>query len=175
LLVAAIGCSFIPLGEVAPTLNIAATVQARLKQETAAQSTTTPVVVIWGTQGTGDGRFKNPRSVAVASDGSVYVADVGNFRIQKFTSEGIFVSKWGNVSHPFGIPVASDGSVSVADTYNRSVQRFTSEGVFISNWGTDGTGDGEFQYPSGVAVASDGSVYVTDADNHRIQKFTVRP
>jgi len=31
----------------------------------------------------------------VASDGSVYVSDWFNHRIQKFTSEGVFVSKWG--------------------------------------------------------------------------------
>jgi len=38
----------------------------------------------WGTYGPDDGEFNAPHSVAVASDGSVYVAD-GNNRIQKFS------------------------------------------------------------------------------------------
>ena len=51
----------------------------------------------WGTEGMGDGQFNWPAAVAVASDGSVYVADTFNHRIQKFTSAGVFVSKWGTL------------------------------------------------------------------------------
>ena len=48
-----------------------------------------------GGQGTGDGEFDSAGGVAAASDGSVYVTDSFQHRIQKFTSEGVFVSKWG--------------------------------------------------------------------------------
>lgn len=48
-----------------------------------------------GGQGTGDGEFDYAGGVAAASDGSVYVTDPFQHRIQKFTSEGVFVSKWG--------------------------------------------------------------------------------
>ena len=43
----------------------------------------------------GDGQFNEPWGIAVGQDGSVYVSDTWNHRIQRFTSEGQFVSKWG--------------------------------------------------------------------------------
>ena len=132
-----------------------------------------------------DGLFSNPAGVAVASDGNVYVSEIGNNmgggdRIQKFTSEGVFIIKWGmegtadgQLRWPTDVAVASDGSVYVADSGNDRIEKFTSEGVFVSKWGTEGTGDGQFQWPHGVTVAPDGNVYVTDGGNNCIQRFSV--
>jgi sugar lactone lactonase YvrE len=139
----------------------------------------------WGTRGEGDGEFNSPDGVAVASDGSVYVSDSGNHRIQKFTSEGVFVSKWGTrgtrgtgdgeLYNPGAVAVASDGSVYVSDTNNSRIQKFTSEGVFVTKFGSNGLREGEFDDAWSVAVAPDGSFYVADMDNHRIQKFSPVP
>ncbi len=38
----------------------------------------------WGPEGSGDGQFVHPMDVSVALDGSVYVVDANNSRIQKF-------------------------------------------------------------------------------------------
>ena len=42
----------------------------------------------FGKEGTGDGEFKGPRDIAIDSDGLVYVTDISNHRIQKFTHDG---------------------------------------------------------------------------------------
>ena len=89
--------------------------------------------LIWGTRGAGDGEFFYPEGIAVASDGSVYVADHNNHRIQKFTPGGVFVSKWGTFGagdgefkEPWGVALAPDGSVYVVDMANNRIQKFAS-------------------------------------------------
>ena len=142
-------------------------------------ATTYNFVRKWGSFGTGDGEFQWPQGVAVDSAGNVYVADLDNDRIQKFTSTGSFLTKWGSngtgdgqFDGPAGVAVDSAGNVYVADGHNDRIQKFSSTGTFIRKWGSNGTGDREFQGPGGVAVDSAGNVYVADWGNHRIQKFT---
>ena len=117
-------------------------------------------------------------SAAVDAAGNVYVADVGNHRVQKFDGSGAFLTKWGTLgtgdgqfSAPIGIAVDGDGNVFVMDRGNNRVQQFTSAGVFMRKWGSAGTGDGQFDGPYGIAAFGSGIVYVPDTLNHRVQKF----
>jgi hypothetical protein len=133
----------------------------------------------WGTEGTGNGQFNYPHSVAVDGSGNVYVADYNNDRIQKFTSTGVYVTKWGSpglgegqFNHPTSVAVDQLGYVYVADMGNNHIQKFTSTGVYVTQWGTEGSGNGQFNYPYSVAVDGSGNVYVADYNNDRIQKFT---
>jgi len=64
--------------------------------------------------------------------GNIYVADTGNNRIQKFDTNGKFITDWGfpgsgrgEFAYPFGIAVGPSGNVYVADTGNSRIQVFT--------------------------------------------------
>jgi Caspase domain/NHL repeat len=83
----------------------------------------------WGTPGTGNGQFNGTSDVAVDSQGYVYVADDGNNRIQKFDSDGAFVTSWGTpgtgngeFDGPVSVAVDSQGYVYVADYFNNRIQ-----------------------------------------------------
>jgi hypothetical protein len=109
----------------------------------------------------------------------VYVVDKGNNRIQKFTSVGTYLTRWGTSGSgdgqflsPSGAAVDANLDVFVADSGNCRIQKFTNTGAYLTQWGTEGSGDGQFDHPSGVTVDNKGSVYVVDRGNHRIQKFT---
>ncbi len=119
-----------------------------------------------------DGHFCYPAGIATAPDGSVYVVDDGNNRIQHFDINGNLINKWGNpggnygqLNGPLGVAVAPDGSVYVADTNNQRVLKFDKNGNYIARL------NGWFYEPFNVAVAPDGSVYVADTWNDRVQKF----
>jgi DNA-binding beta-propeller fold protein YncE len=120
----------------------------------------------------------SPYRVAVDSEGNVYVADTGNFRIQKFDTDGNFLTQWGSYGtgkgyfrSPWGVAVDSVGYVYVADTGNNRIQKFDTDGNFLIQWGRYGRGEGQFRSPYGVAVDSEGNVYAADTYNFRIQKF----
>jgi uncharacterized protein (TIGR03663 family) len=139
-----------------------------------------------GNEGSLPGQFKKPRGVAISSDGSIYVADTENHRIQHLAQDGTVLHTWGTFSdaaqgtalggtfnEPWGIAIAPDGSVYVADTWNHRIQKFTAEGVFMNMWGTFGQAETPQSYwgPRGVAVDSDGKVYITDTGNKRVVIF----
>jgi len=147
-------------------------------------------VQVWGSIGTGEGQFQSPHSIAVAQDGSIYVADGFNHRVQKFDATGKYVMSIGAPSgqtpnppdgtfnEPWGVAVAPDGSIYVADTWNHRIQHFKADGTFINGWGALGdTGgqavgnEGLFYGPRGIAVAANGNVIVADTGNKRVQMF----
>ena len=152
-----------------------------------------------GSSGDGNGQLNSVKGLAVDALGNVYVADRDRHRIQKFTSNGTFLDKWGDYGTgagdfymPWFIKVDARGNVYVSDSFNNRIQKFDSNGNFVLMWGWDvdvaggtgfeictgscqsgssGDGNGQFNIPMDVAVDSSGTVYVIDRYNDRVQKF----
>jgi len=141
---------------------------------------------IIGSPGSQPGQFQRPRDLAVASDGSIYVCDTDNHRIQHLAPDGAVLQAWGTFADvtqgaapggtfnaPWGIDVGLDGSVYVADTWNHRIQKFSAQGEFITMWGYFGQAESPeaFWGPRDVVVDARGRVLVSDTGNKRIVVF----
>ena len=141
----------------------------------------------FGVPGSEPGQFNQPRNLTIAPDGTLYVADSDNHRIQHLNPDGSVIDSWGTFAdilqgdappgtfnQPWDVAVSPDGAfVYVADTWNHRIQKFTSDGDFVLMWGYFGQAENPdgFWGPRAVEVDAVGNVYVTDTGNKRIAIF----
>ncbi len=96
-----------------------------------------PFTLAWGVLGSGDGQFNSPEGID-NYDTTLYVTDRNNNRVQKFTMNGAFLSKFassgsgnGQLNHPAGIFCdVGNSRVYVADRDNNRVEKFSTTGAF---------------------------------------------
>ncbi|MGB0102442.1 MAG: SMP-30/gluconolactonase/LRE family protein, partial [Nocardioides sp.] len=137
-----------------------------------AGSTPTYDRTVGGTKPT-EGGFNGPFATAYGPDGSLYVADWFNHRIQKFDADGDFVTQWGgygsqngSLIFPRGITVTDDGDVVVTDSENNRIDTFTPGGTFVK--AVKPTTGMALSRPHQTAVAGDGSYWIADTNNNRV-------
>ncbi len=130
------------------------------------------------------GRFEEPTAVGVdPNDGSIFVADAWNRRIQKLSAalEPLAewpVSSWGS-QHLYYKPyitVTGSGDVYVTDPENFRVLVFNSAGGLKGAFGSFGVEMDRFGLPNGIVWdQASNLILVADADNQRIQVFGPLP
>jgi uncharacterized protein (TIGR03437 family) len=140
----------------------------------------------YGDGGPGRGALlNNPAAIALAVDGTVYIADTDNNRIRKL-SGGILSTVAGDglarfsgdggpaltasLNSPFGLAIDPTGNLYVADTGNNRIRKITPDGL-ISTAAGNGT-TAILNGPAGVAVDAAGALYIADTENHRVRKVT---
>lgn len=125
----------------------------------------------WGAPGTGPGEFSLPHTICVAKNGTVYVADRQNYRIQLFTPDGEFIEEWTDFHRPTGMYIGQDDLLYITELKcdNPRVPhplppRFnilTLEGELLARWGTDDLEKtGNFYAPHGLWGDQKGNIYV---------------
>lgn len=146
-----------------------------------------------GVSGAADGpgqlaRFNLPYGIALAADGTAWIADSGNQTVRKLTPDGTVVTVAGLVgvsgsadgvastarfNSPQGIAIATNGDVLIADALNATLRRLspasaavrTVAGVAGEDGILTGTLPARLYRPFGVTVRPDGVVAVTSGNS----------
>src|SRR5215216_1665629 len=136
--------------------------------------------------------FSDPFGVAVAADGTIYVADGGESKIRKSSLDGTVTTLAGgsegfadgagasaSFNTPSALALGPDGNLYVADTGNNRIRKITPDGKVstVAGEGTAGYVDGpaataQFNGPVGLTVSSGGDIYVADTYNDVIRMIT---
>jgi DNA-binding beta-propeller fold protein YncE len=133
-----------------------------------------------GGPGKEDGEFIAPNAVTADKEGTIYVVDTGNQRVQVFDKEGNFVriingTKDGrgesSFVNPRGIGIDSRGMVYVVSNLTHIVYGFNKEGDQMFQFGSMGESNGQFYLPNGLFVDQEDNVYITDTLNLRVSVF----
>jgi DNA-binding beta-propeller fold protein YncE len=70
----------------------------------------------WGTKGSGPGQISEPHTIAMDSQGRLFVGDRENNRIQIFDQDGKFIAEWRQFGRPSGISITRDDTIYVTDS-----------------------------------------------------------
>lgn len=146
-----------------------------------------------------DARIALPQSIALASDGSFYIADFLNHRIRYVGNDGIITTVAGSGSRGFsgdggqatsaelnlpqGVLLDSSNQLFIADSYNHRVRKVDTAGVITTvagsgaTWFTDVKDNGlaiwaNLNRPRALAMTDDGTLYIVDSGNHRVRKVS---
>src|SRR5215471_2910604 len=142
----------------------------------------------WGTLGAAPGEFDQAHSMAMDSQGQLYVGDRGNNRVQVFDQDGRYISEMTGFSRPSGLFIDRDDTIYVADSESGSVARNRPEwrrGIRIGSI-NDGVPHCFIPDPNtrtfvsdnftgtcsaeGVAVDAAGNVYGAEVGNRRLMR-----
>lgn len=124
------------------------------------------------------GNLASISGLSVDSNGNIYVSDDIMRRIQKFDSQGNYISNWastyeGNWGQPGESVVDRFGNLFFINKMTSMILVLDPDGNFLFEWGGVGTTSGLFTKPFNICVDGKDNVFVLEQLGNRIQRFKI--
>lgn len=138
--------------------------------------------------------LQNPSGIAVATDGSLYIADLRNGRIRKVDPQGTISTIAGKgagltsgdggnalaaqLGSAYGVAVDTEGNVYTGDRIAGTIRKIGHDNVITRFAGTGKPGfsgddgpatDAQLKGPNDIAFDAKGNAYIADSGNHRVR------
>ena len=122
----------------------------------------------WGQPGkAAPGEFHLPHTIAIAPDGTLYVSDRANARIQIFTPDGKFIGMWTGMGGPNDMALDDNGTFYLLEqataTSKPSVSVRDGKGAVLTRW--------EMPHAHGMGIDRTGNIYVGRTKELRVDKY----
>jgi sugar lactone lactonase YvrE/TPR repeat protein len=131
-----------------------------------------------GSSGSREGYFSKPKDICLSKDGSIYVADTNNDRIQVFNGDGVFLNAFTKgadgqlIESPVALDQDAKGNLYVLLDSRNMVVVLSPNGDVLREFGGKPPGTGTFESPVSLAVAGN-ELMVLDAGSSSIKVFTL--
>lgn len=138
----------------------------------------------WGQQGFTDGQFNYPTGMVVGYDGTIYVSDSSNHRIQCFDSNGNFIHNWGRKGtangefiFPSGLTIGLNETKTGVDSVGGSImaEMCLVPELSLYPWRNFKTRSRDLPSSGLLSMCIEyigiEQIYVVDSMNNRIQMF----
>ena len=116
----------------------------------------------FGDAGSEPGQLYHPTNLAVAGDGSIYVADTSNYRVQQFDADGQLIRSigsigtgHGNFARPKGVALDRDDNIYVVDAAFQNIQILGPDGGPLMAFGAAGAERWNINMPTVVKIDYD--------------------
>ncbi|MDE2312727.1 MAG: NHL repeat-containing protein, partial [Elusimicrobia bacterium] len=130
-----------------------------------------------------EGRVDSPRGVAVNPQGTVYVADAGNHRVEAFSPDGTFLFTIGpqltlqgstqtfTLEEPVAVVWDKEGFVYFIDQGLDKIFKCEPSGALVAAWGAPGDAPGDFEKPEALAFDGRDYLYALDGELKRVSVY----
>jgi hypothetical protein len=139
-------------------------------------------ILHWGSTGSEQGQFQGVKGLAIDAQGNVYVADLGNKRIQVFDGDGKFKSQITGIGSPQAICMTRGATQYLYSSHwgdpsgmdDATIYKVGLNGQVVGKFGSAGKLPKQFGLVNSIDCRNENELLIGEMTNWRVQKVTLR-